>query len=262
MPAVTVNFNVSIDASGSVEVFGQAKPTITNPIVCSVKLPATDLYTSNSDALFQFWEPSSDLGGISGERFTSWSKEADLRADINDVINGSMDASGANPVKINGTVSSTYTSQTEYYTHGSFGRLALSTYAHYLFGHIAATAAISNDQAFIDNMNGNTDATASHALLAKRLVDTIKALTPSQVTDIVKQVIGQDATRAKDEDNNALAPDEKQSLQFFANDIIYLGITLKEPGVTVSNNETAQLGEPSASAFGSDIAYSLQITLE
>jgi hypothetical protein len=260
---VVVNFNVEIDASGSVEVFGQTAPTSpNNPVVCSVRLPVADLYASTSDALFRFKESSGDLTGISGEKWADWTKLSDLSGHLNAIINcdsgsgngtGTMDASDALPFNI-----TSYQTTSEYYTYNSFGRLALSAYAHYLFGHVAATAAISNDQTFIDDMNSNA---SGKAQLASRLADAIDGLTTTQATAIVKQVIGQDASRARGVDNNELAPDAWQALEFKANDIIYLNINLKAPTVTVKENITAQQGEPVASLFASDISYALQITL-
>lgn len=256
MPPVVVNFDVTVDASGSVEVFGQAPVTLQDVVVCDVTLPAADLYTADSDAVFEFWEPSSALGDIYGARKTVWTKESALRSDLQAIMEGDMDASGAVPFNAAG-----YLSAEQYYKHESFGRLALSMYAHYLFGHVAATAAITNDATFIENMNGNDVAVASHALLAKKFTDAIREMGDAGVTAIVKQVLGQDAARAKDQDNNQLAPDVKQSLKFLSGDIIYLQITLKQPTVTVFNAQgVAQQSEPEGSAV-TERTYALKITL-
>jgi hypothetical protein len=256
---VKVDLNVSIDASGNVEVFGQAEPTVSNLVVCAQTLPVTDLYVSDAanQSLIKFWEPSGALGDISGAVVTAFaiSKATAFTTDLNAVVNGSMDASGATPFNDAGAG---YTSTSQYYTHSSFGRLALSAYAHYLFGHVAATAAITNDAAFISAMNGEG---ATDAKLASRLVTALSSKDAAAITAIVKQVIGQDAERAMGQDNNKLAPDVQQNLKFYAGDIIYMNINLKAPVVSVLNNEAAQLGEPAASAFTSDISYTLQITL-
>lgn len=253
---VKVDLNVSIDASGNVEVFGQAEPTVSNLVVCAQTLPVTDLYVGDgaNQSLIKFWEPSGAIGDISGAVVPAFavSKATAFTTDLNAVVNGSMDASGATPF------GGYKTQNLNYYTHSSFGRLALSAYAHYLFGHVAATAAITNDAAFISAMNGEG---ASDAKLASRLVTALSSKDAAAITAIVKQVIGQDAERAKDQDNNKLAPDVQQNLKFYAGDIIYMNINLKAPEVSVLNNEAAQQGEPLGSAFASDISYTLQITL-
>jgi hypothetical protein len=256
MVNVVVNFNVSVDASGNVEVFGQAPITPDNIIVCNEPIPATDLYDGNDNAAFQFWEPEGAKNTLAAERYSAWTKKETLRDHLNTVINGTMDASGAAPFN-----NAMYASTSQYYEHSDFGRLALSMYAHYLFGHVAATAAITNDVDFMAKMNGNDEEAAGHALLAKRVVDLIDSMSATDVLEIVKQVVGQDASRAKDQDNNQLAPDVKQSLQFVANDVVYVNIVLKQPEVTVSNSAAAaQLNEP-VSTLVVERSYTLKITL-
>ena len=216
---VVVNFNVNVDASGNVEVFGQGLPDAPNPVVCAVNLPVADLYGSDANAVFEFQEPASALGTRVARRTQAgWTKAEDLRADLNSIINGTMDASGAIPFN-----DAKYASTEEYYKHETFGRLALSMYAHYLFGHVAATAAITNDQPFMDNMNGNTEGTA---LLGKGLKDAVVNMSDADVLAIVEQVLGQDASRAKDQDNNEVAPDVWQALKFYADDVVYVQITV------------------------------------
>jgi hypothetical protein len=80
----------------------------------------------------------------------------------------------------------------------------------------------------------------------------------------VEQVLGQDASRALNQDNNALAPGVRQELQFIAGDKIYMNIRLKRPAVTVSN--VSQQSAPAATLFPDDVSadvnYCLEITLE
>ncbi len=254
---VKVDFNVSVDASGNVEVFGQSPETPDNIVVCATTLPTTDLYDTSANAVFQFWEPSDSKNTLLAERYDAWNKQTTLRNDLHSIITGSIDASGAIPFN-----DAKYASTEQYYKHSTFGRLALSMYAHYLFGHVAATAAITNDEAFLTKMNGNSDVAADgHALLAKRIVDLIDGMGDDDVLNIVKQVIGQDASRAKDVDNNELAPDRKQSLQFIAGDTIYVNIVLKQPEVTVSNTAAAYQQSEPASTLVTERSYTLKITL-
>ncbi len=266
MAPVKVDLNVSVDASGNVEVFGQAASAPRNIVVCDVNLPVTNLYNDASGTgLIKFWEPSSAPGDISGTR-VNYPAAASFSANLATIIAGDMDASGATPFN-----ALAYASTPAYYNHENFGRLALSAYAHYLFGHVAATAAITNDEAFIANMNGSG---ANDAQLANKLAGALTTKDDAAITEIVKQVIGQDAERAKDQDNNQLAPDVQQVLKFYPGDIIYMNINLKTPIVSVFNSlDVAQQSEPLASAFAADqtntsvgevvgeISYTLQITL-
>ena len=87
----------------------------------------------------------------------------------------------------------------------------------------------------------------TNANLAARLVKTlITNNTSSSVTsnpgatsvaNIVKQVIGQDASRARGEDNSKYLPDNKGLLRFYAGDKIYVAISLEMPTVSVSSGQ-------------------------
>jgi hypothetical protein len=278
--AVVVNLAVEIDASGTIEVFGQEVQEVKNVVVAAVPLPVTDLYVDTNSSMFEFWEPEGELGvmkatlsgkvdaaypdPVSGRNYTNLTQ--DLATDLNTVLVGDLDASGAKPFdtyKAGGV--------SQYYVHESFGRLALSSYAHYLFGHVAATAAITNDATFIEKMNGVGEGNAD---IAQKIVDAITGKNDAAILEIVKQVIGQDASRAMGQDNNQLAPGVRHALKFIEGDKIYVNVRLRAPEVTVSGGiggAGAQMGEPAASAFGdatqlansdqSIHSYTIEITL-
>lgn len=300
---VAVNFNIEIDASGSITVFGQAPPTITNKVVAAVTLPVKALYDqmgesgSNNGALpvlnsmFEFWEPSDAIGTrlatLSGKAVAGDSTFSNFRdyqlltkkfvMDMQAILDGQMDASGAAPF-----TNAMYTYTPDYYTHENFGRLALSSYAHYLFGHVAATAAITNDQAFMDAMLSKVDGAYKFATtadvdlaanaeggtfdanLAVRILNAIIGKNDAAILEIVEQVLGQDASRAMDQDNNALAPGIRHGMRFIAGDKIYVNIRLHRPEVTVSASTNA--GAPASSLYpddtSSEVNYALEITLE
>jgi hypothetical protein len=253
MAPVEVNLNVTVDTSGNIQVFGQTPYVATNVVDCSGKIPARALYDAAGASLMEFWEPLNALNTRLSTRKAAWDGSGQFVSGMSYVLNSQMTllppyAAPFDETKYNGVA--------EYRTHSTFGRLALFAYAHYLFGHGAATAAITNDQAFMDFMNGNglLDARIP-SNLAKKLFD----LSDADCLAIVEQVIGQDAARAKNEDNNELAPGERQDLQFYAGDIVYVHINLKAPGVTVLNN--AQQSAPTGAEFASDKTYTLKITL-
>lgn len=235
MPAVTVNLAVNVDATGEINVFTQPFAGITNELVATVTLPATDLYKTAIDggSLLQFTGVTNasgpvldDIVGSYNTAFaTNASYKSDLAGHVHSILNGPITASaGSIPF-------GSYTSA-EYRSYTSFGELALAAYSHYIFGHVDATAAIDNDTVFKAKMNGLG---ASDAKLGEKLAHEI--FTNMVPTAVVKQVLGQDATRALLEDNDGPTGTDSglQNLKFQAGDIVYVAINLKSPTLTVSN---------------------------
>lgn len=157
---ITVNFNVAIDASGNLDIFNTAAPTVSNVIVAEHILPVAALYDpDNAKGLLELWEPSDAQGDIKVQL-----------ADTDRVASGGLDLTGAYQVAAKALASgleailcdsfdcsgalpfSGYMNNVGYYKQRDFGRVALATYAHYLFGHVDATAAITNDKAFVEGM--------------------------------------------------------------------------------------------------------------
>jgi hypothetical protein len=273
---ITVDLNVTVDANGTLEVFGESAPTLENIVYPEYKMDVKALYDISDDSgLIEFWEPSIALGKIAVAYANEKQAKAKLVAqELQKVLVDRMDATLATPFndakyKINGIPI------TEYIKHRDFGRLALASHAHYIFGHQAATSAITNDKVFIENMLSindkgqdqtspldrynawtkltsiatdveNWDSTESKtdANLALRLAKLICTklvtayaddATNADLGKIVAQVIGQDATRAMSQDNNQLAPDMRQKLRFYPGDKIVVSITLNKPDVILTN---------------------------
>ena len=235
---VRVNLEAVIDISGNVNVFAVPSTTLDNVVVCSNQLNATTLFDA-SNGVFEFTEPSASRGDISG--FVSSTSRANgsvlngtlsrtitaLGDGLQGVLTGSLDASAANPF-------AAYSSS-EYTTYASLGELVLSLYASYLFGHPAATAAISNDAALISNINGTagTDARAGQSL-----ADAINNLTNAEATNIARAVISQDPNRAVNAPNrqfNAASGHHHVPLIFQPGDVVYVSITVQSPDVTTLN---------------------------
>jgi hypothetical protein len=85
----------------------------------------------------------------------------------------------------------------------------------------------------------------------------------TKVAYIVKQVIGQDASRATDEDNSKYLPENHGLLRFYPNDVIYVSINLLTPDVTVGAGQQVEdttMEGLYTSATG-DKKYTLKITL-
>lgn len=164
---VIVNFNVEIDASSNLNIFGTEAPTVSNVIVSEVGLPVTALFNNDlSKGLIEFWEPDSSENLIMCQladsslnaNYTGAYKDTakQLAKGLQRLLCGRFDCSAAGPF-------SSYTSNVEYYKQRDFGRVALGAIADDLFGHVDATAAITNDIAFIKNMLSiDSDAAASY----------------------------------------------------------------------------------------------------
>ncbi len=338
---VTVNFNVNVDATGDIQVFGSTADTRSNVIIATETIPVNALYDDTKNVvngvtmgagLIEFWEPAADLGNIYAQLADTAAFDLNgaasyegtakvLTCGLQKVLVGELNCSGVTPFndeRYNGVNADSYRKIQ------GFGRVALGAYAHYLFGHAAATAAITNDEAFMSKMlslaDGNlgvkengtkeqryaawsatkaivdgglvstwsADKSADNANLAVALVKTLigKATAaplsatrdtthrqandatvkfgPDTLANIVAQVIGQDASRAMGQDNNALAPEVHHMLRFIPGDKIVVNITLQKPNtVSVSGNslaQQAQQGEPSKDAF-TETSYAIEIAL-
>jgi hypothetical protein len=308
---IVVNLDVLVDASGNINVFGATAPVVSNVIVAQTTLPVNTLYDASgtynvetpvgvANSLFEFWEPSSAIGTRQATKcvydvasgklrdYTSMTQNFVRKLQI--VLEGSFDCSASTPFN-----DPKYSGNENYTSQPNFGRLALSSYSHYLFGHVAATSAVTNDQAFMNAMlsqsltdgSGNpmykfkvakvggladgsqwvpgTIGTAADADLARLLVGAIVNKNDSAILAIVEQVLGQDASRAMDQDNNQLAPDVRQPLKFIQGDVIYMNIRLKQPIVSVGGGQQVSSGTLQGK-FPSDphteTNYTLKITLE
>ena len=263
---IEVNLNILVDASGTIEIFGQAPPEVDNVIVADVELEAAALYSA-SNSMFEFWEPSDATGtrkaALAGDYAAGETVDADNTRDwklltrklangIQDCLEGEFDATLATPFSLVKYTAAVHKKA------DNFGELALRSYAHYTLGHIDATAAITNDQAFVramlsqnassglytkytaselleeDNFSATAAGTKSDANLAKLLVKAIASKDRTQILVIANQVLGQDASRAMDEDNNQITVDKRQALKFIAGDIIYMNIKLQKPDVVIA----------------------------
>jgi hypothetical protein len=280
---LVVNLDVVVDASGAVTVFGQAAYTPVNMVVPLVKIPVGDLYDA-SNSMFEFQEGSTReerVGKLAVEDGRDYKAKAGKFAnDLQAVLEGQMDASAAAP--FSGYDASGHK------IFANFGELTLALYAHHLMGHVAATAAITNDVEIIrsalsrDGSNAykhtSTDAltaieldameaaagSASDFDLARRLVGQILTKDDAAVKAIVEQVL-RDANRALNEDNSAFAPGDWAALKFIAGDKICMQITLEAPAVTVEAGQVvtanAIKGRYPTLASDKTVADSKQFTL-
>jgi hypothetical protein len=259
---VRVNLEAVIDISGNVQIFTTASTTVSNLVICTARLVATNLFNDVSNGVFEFTEPSGNRGDVSGFVSNGSSNGsilgglfagpgspavgsgminiADLATGIHACLTNSLDASGANPFNRYASLTSN-----EYTTYASLGELVLSLYAAYLFGHPAATAGITNDNNLITYINSAADG----ANVGTNLATAINNLTNAQATNIVRSVLSQDPNRAVNAPNrqfNALNGQHHVPLIFRTNDVVYVSVTVQAPTVTTLDAS----GAPSNSAAG------------
>ena len=248
MPNVSVNLDVTVDASGSLSLFANNGPTMSNMGGAAVMIDAGYFYKSGEDGLLRFQSrPTTGTdSSMYAERYAPFTGTSTELADaFKAVLAGEFDVSTATPFK-------TYSS--DYHTTPNFGSLTLQSYAHALFGHVQATAAINNDQDFISKMIGDGP---DDAKLNIKLANAIFNLSSDKAVAIVKQVLGQDATRTRKGDNTQAYPDNWQALVLKPGDTIYVSIRLQPPTVVIGNG---QQSGPSASLFTAQ-TYSIKIVL-
>ena len=276
---VVVNMSISVSPSGTIEIFGQLAPVVPDDIIdANVDLSASTLYSAEN-SLIEFWEPSSARGTRLAELATkeggNWKLlTRKLANGIQDCLEGEIVVSGAKPFNL-----SKYSAIPEYTKVANFGELALRTYAHYTLGHIDATAAITNDAAFVtamlsghrydaaeladvlgDDFSGVAAGTKANADIARSLVKAIAGKDGAAVLLIAEQVLGQDASRAMDADNNMLLPDKRQGLKFIAGDVIYMTIKLQTPEVVIASGQQVSAATLAAK-YTAEVDYTLKITL-
>ena len=237
---VIVNLRVNIDLSGNVELFGASEEEVCNIIVPTLKLDVSGLFADESQCLIEFWEPSGARGTmlarVDNEGNGTKAKETSVAfaKSLAKVLRGAMDASAAAP----------FGSYAGFTSYENFGELVLSYAAEGMFGHPQATSAITNDVNIVnafqnDSLSNaytgaaapvptksNTEALADRAIAAQ-LAWALLNLDNATALKIAQQVIGQDAGRATREDNSARSPDDKQSLRFYKDDVVYVAVTLK-----------------------------------
>lgn len=234
---VIVNLQANIDLSGNVEVFTVPTTSVSDVVVIG-DMSANTLYGADLSGVFEFVEPSGNRGaitgyvsnGANGALFRSFQDMSGallsgLQGSIVPPAGTNLDASGANPFH-------SYLSNPTFYQYPSLGDLVLSLYATYIFGHPAATAAITNDAALVTYING-TD--GSGAQVALNLTRAIGALTVAQATGIADAVLSQDPNRATNAPNrqiNLATGENHVPLVFIRGDIVYVSVTVKAPSVS------------------------------
>ena len=258
---VIVSLHASVSAQGGVDLIESAGESLNNVVVCKVALPVSDLYTDASHGIIEFWEPSGQSGslracvtrngnsvaasdGAVSENclFTFFDDASgQLRSDLHNVLSdkdGDGTSKGLNAGSATPFNATAYAGHPDYYNYATFGDLVLANYAHYLFGHVAATAAIDNDKQLIGYINGQNAnnspvADSDNANIAAGLVESLGSMSSAVARSIAAQVLSQDPSRASERDNTSGNTNSHQALLFAPGDIVYVQIQLKAPSVSV-----------------------------
>ena len=112
-----------------------------------------------------------------------------------------------------------------------------------MFGHPSATAAITNDIELVNGFNNDAQMlepitnpvppTQTDQAIAQRLASALFNSTNDIASAIAQVVIGQDASRATNEDNSQLQINKKAPLRFYHGDVVYVKITLANFSSTI-----------------------------
>ena len=295
--SVIVNLFANVDAQGDIDLVKSDEKSVTNIVVCLTDLPVNALYTDVSDGIIEFWEDpanadvldacvsdSSLANGVGNDGTTpavqdgfDVARRNFLSQGLDNIANGRgtsgvQGSAGLEAIAAPPFNDAKYASVTQYHAFPTFGALGLASYAHQLYNHVAATAAIDNDTELVNYFNSNI---TPNAQIGLGLANALRATTADVCADIVKQVLSQDQSRSGGKDNTDAEPLGHQALMFAAGDIIYVTVNLKKPTVTVANAgpPAAPVAAPDGSTTPSavanltgsdsmvDISYTLQITL-
>jgi hypothetical protein len=189
---VEVNFEVTIEGDSNLSIFGAPAPTVANVLVADMDLPVNALYDGRvpnaKKGLIEYWEPAGapdeirvKLASTTNAIPAGEASNPDARSlypDLADaykvtlkqlakglqrVLCDKFDAVGVTTAKAVPFSDAKYAGKEEYTTQRDFGRVAIACFAHYLFGHVDATAAITNEVAFVKSMLSLDGATADAA---------------------------------------------------------------------------------------------------
>jgi hypothetical protein len=238
---VTINLHINVDVSGNVDIFTASGEALVNVVPASVGIDVSALYVDSSNAALRYYEPSGIDADISGfvDASNAFATGSDMylkfASDMQNVVQHALDASGAAPFN-----EPQYSGLSKCQEFSSLGHLVLGLYAHYLFGHVAATAAIDNDDQLVAYLDASG---SSNADVGTHLAQALNALPNHTASRIVQQIIAQDPSRSRGKGNNQ---DQDEGVIFASGDVIFVQITVDAPSLTVGESTT-----------GGPVAYTL-----
>ena len=189
---VEVDFNIDVTANNAFTIFGESFTLPDQDVIVAVRpLPVNTLYDGASSETFPFGKgliqfaenPADDQDFICGlatdASINTWVETSSkFVRGIQKVLCDEFDCSLAAPFNNDLYKNDSGQLDSRYYKQRDFSRVAIATLSHYIFGHIDATAAISNDKAFMKNMLSldNSDAVVSNVLVTDASTNRDNAL--------------------------------------------------------------------------------------
>jgi hypothetical protein len=257
---VEVNLMTGVSTDNNVVgLFGASGEAISDDIL-TIETPvfASAFYLDASRGLIHYTEPADteDYKAVSaaaigdtdasGVRACATALVASLHASLTQSPSYMAGVAGVNASQIFSATSYPPSSDEQYQGYASIGDFLVAYVAKNLFGHPAATVAISNDLIIKTTVNatrppvpaddfktGGSVAGATSGFIALRLVQTLIYNEEPNLKKIVAQVLNQDPKRLSNEDNNSF---DYRPLMFRAGDIVYM--TVEFTGFTFVNTET------------------------
>lgn len=270
---VEVNLLTGVSTNNNaVSLFGASGEAISDDII-TIETPvlASAFYYDASRGLIHYTEPGGSpdtftavshlaIGNTdaSGVRMCATALVAALHTSLTGSASYQVGVGGVNATSIFPVASYPASADEQYQGYATIGDFLVGYIAMNLFGHPAATVAISNDSAIKARVNsaaalteaavldyfktGGSVNAATSGYLALRLVQTLIYNSEANLKSIVSQVLNQDPKRLSAEDNNT---GDFRPLMFRAGDIVYMTIeftnftfTNAETGGTLANNVT------------------------
>lgn len=257
---VEVNLMTGVGTNGNaVSLFGASGEAISDDIIL-IETPvlASAFYLDASRGLIHYTEPAGDRDSFtavshlaidatdaSGVRGCATALVASLHASLTQSASYQAGVAGVNASSIFAAYGPSADGE-QYQGYATIGDFLVGYIAMNLFGHPAATVAISNDSAIKNKVNltrapepmtdfalgGQVDGAAA-GYLAIRLVQTLIYNSEVNLKSVVSQVLNQDPKRLSNEDNNT---SDFRPLMFRAGDIVYM--TVDFTNFTFTNAET------------------------
>jgi hypothetical protein len=235
---VIMPFDISVDSS-LVELFGVSAEDISGYVLDLGQVAGSlaGFYADGSNCLIEYQQASGDRNDLTAQTAhaagANWAKKAIATAlqsalhatltDVSRLVNTGVTANSGEGTTID--MASQYT------PHQSLGDFVVEWLAANVFGHPQATVAISNDNAIVALLHAQAavvDVAAVSPLMtgavAMRLIQALYQATEDKLQNVAEQVLEQDPTRFRSEDNK----EDFEALKWQVGDVVYFKIQLAE----------------------------------
>ena len=167
---IEVDFNIDMTANNAFTIFGEETAIPDQNVIVPIRtLPVNTLYDiSENKGLIEFeGNVSNDediLCRLAGSSNGDWIPIANkFVKGIHKLLCDEFDCSQASPFNNDIYKNNDGDLEPRYFKQRDFSRVAMASLSHFIFGHVDATAAISNDKQFMKNILSITDDTAGNS---------------------------------------------------------------------------------------------------